>query len=234
VTRATCIAVVALAALAPPAAAVPRVDQMVVFRSGSARSSHPGMAQTTVKVSGRSCAVAAATPLAALVRSGVGPLSLRDYGSCSKRPADGGSLFVAAIGPDRNRGSDGWVYKAGNVLGTAGAADPAGPLGRGRLRPGARVTWFWCHVTARNGGCPHTLVVAAVPARAGMLAVRVRHYDDHGKAGAAASAVVHAGNRTATAGRDGVARLALPAGRYRVWAGQPGLIRSFASSMVVK
>jgi hypothetical protein len=192
------------------------------------------MALTTVKVSGRSCAVAAATPLAALVRSGVGPLSLRDYGSCSKRAADGGSLFVAAIGRDRNRGSDGWVYKSGNVLGTAGAADPAGPLGRGRLRSGARVTWFWCHVTARNGGCPHTLAVARLPARAGMLSVRVRHYDDHGKAGAAASAVVHAGNRTAAAGRDGVARLALPAGRYRVWAGQPGRIRSFAGSVVVK
>jgi hypothetical protein len=234
VTRATCIAAVALAALAPPATALPRVDQMVVFPSGSARISHPGMAQTTVTVSRRRCAVAAATPLAALVRSGVGPLSLRDYGSCSKRPADGGGLFVAAIGPDRNRGSDGWVYKSGNVLGTAGAADPAGPLGRGRLRSGARVTWFWCHVTARNGGCPHTLAVARLPARAGMLSVRVRHYDDHGKAGAAASAVVHAGNRTAAAGRDGVARLALPAGRYRVWAGQPGRIRSFAGSVVVK
>jgi hypothetical protein len=228
------MAVVALAALAPPAAAGPRVDQMVVFRSGSARISHPEMAQTTVKVGGRGCAVAAATPLAALVRSGVGPLGLRDYGSCSTRPADGGGLFVAAIGPDRNGGSDGWVYKAGQLLATAGAADPAGPLGRGRLRPGARVTWFWCHVTARDGGCPHTLGVAALPARAGMLAVRVRHYDDHGKAGAAASAVVHAGNRTAAAGRDGVARLALPAGRYRVWAGQSGRIRSFAGSMVVK
>jgi hypothetical protein len=234
VTRALCIAVVSLAALAPPAAAAARVDQMVVFRSGAARVSHPAMAQTTVKVGGRTCAVAAATPLAALVRSGIGPLSLRDYGSCSKRPADGGSLFVAAIGPDRNLGSDGWVYKAGNVLGTAGAADPAGPLGRGRLRAGARVTWFWCHVTTANGGCPHTLAVAAVPAGAGMLAVHVRHYDDHGKAGTAASAVVHAGSRTAAAGLDGVAHFALPAGRHRVWAEQPGQIRSFAGSMVVK
>jgi hypothetical protein len=228
------MAAVSLAALAPPAAAVARVDQMVVFRSGAARISYPGMAQTTVKVAGRSCAVAASTPLAALVRSGVGPLSLRDYGSCSKRSADGGGLFVAAIGPDRNTGSDGWVYKAGNVLGTAGAADPAGPLGRGRLRAGAHVTWFWCHVTARNGGCPHTLTVAAAPAGAGVLAVRVRHYDDHGKRGVAASAVVHAGNRTATAGRDGVARLALAPGRYRVWAAQSGRIRSFAAAMVVK
>ena len=67
-----------------------------------------------------------ATPLAALVHSRVGPLSLRDYGSCGKRAVDSSSLFVAAIGRDRNKGSDGWVYKAGNVLGTAGAAEPAG------------------------------------------------------------------------------------------------------------
>ena len=226
--------VVSLAALAPPAAAASRVDQMVVSRSGIARISHPAMGQTTVKVGARRCAVAASTPLAALVRSGAGPLGLRDYGSCSSRPADGGGLFVSAIGADRNRGSDGWVYKAGNVLGTAGAADPAGPLGRGRLKPGARVTWFWCHVTTRDGGCPHTLSVAAAPSGAGMLAVRVRHYDDHAKGGAAAGAIVHAGSQTASAGRDGIARIALPAGRYGVWAEQPGRIRSFVSSMVVK
>src|SRR5204863_6657050 len=134
-------------------------------------------------------------PLAALVHSGVGPLSLRDYGSCSKRPADGAGLFVAAIDGDRNRGSDGWVYKVGNVLGTAGAADPSGPLGRGRLRVGARVTWFWCHVTARDNGCPHTLAVAP-KAGTGSLTVRVQRYDDRGKAFAAAGATVHAGNAT--------------------------------------
>src|SRR5437899_2808360 len=100
---------------------------MVVFRSGHARLAHPSTAQMTVTVHRRRCAVASATPLAALIHSRVGPLSLRDYGSCSKRPADGGGLFVAGIGADHNRGSDGWVYKSGNVLGTAGAADPAGP-----------------------------------------------------------------------------------------------------------
>jgi hypothetical protein len=234
VTRGLLTVVVALAALAPPAAAASRVDQMVVFRSGKAQISHPAAAQATVKVKGRRCAVAADTPLAALVRSGVGPLSLRDYGSCSKRPADGGSLFVGGIGPDRNKGSDGWVYKAGNVLGTAGAADPAGPRGRGRLRPGARVTWFWCHVRTRDKGCPHTLTVASVASAAGTLAVRVRRYDDHGKAAKAAGALIHAGGKTAAAGSDGIARLALGAGRYQVYADQPGRIRSFPVPMVVK
>src|SRR5213078_1322607 len=169
-----------------------RAQQMVVFRDGHARMSQPSMSQATVKVHGGRCAVASATPLAALVHSGVGPLSLRDYGSCSKRPGDGGGLFVAAIGSDRNRGSDGWVYKAGDVLGTAGAGDPAGPLGHGRLRAGAHVTWFWCHVTTRDNGCPHTLVVSATPGD-GQLTVRVRRYDDRGKGYAAAGATVHAG-----------------------------------------
>src|SRR4051794_41826899 len=85
------------------------------------------MAGTTVKGGRKRCAVAAGTPLAALVRSGIGPLSLRDYGSCSNNPADAASLFVKGIGSDRNKGSDGWVYKAGNVLGTAGAGGPPRP-----------------------------------------------------------------------------------------------------------
>src|SRR4051812_28142010 len=186
-------ALLALAALAPPASAAVRVHQMVVFRDGGARTSSPTAAQTTAKVGAKRCAVAAATPLAALIRSRVGPLSLRDYGSCSKRPADGGGLFVSAIGPDRNRGSDGWVYKTGNVLGTAGAADPAGPLGRGRLHAGARVTWFWCHVATAADGCPHTLTLDPLPKERGMLAVRVRQWDDHGKGGPAIGATVHAG-----------------------------------------
>src|SRR3954451_4248331 len=173
-------ALLALAALAPPASAAVRMLQMVVFRDGGARTSSPTAAQTTAKVGAERCAVAAATPLAALIRSGVGPLSLRNYGSCSKRPADGGGAFVAGIGGDHNRGSDGWVYKAGNVPGTAGAADPSGPLGRGRLRSGAHVTWFWCHVSARDNGCPHTLVASASGGKSS-LRVTVRQYDDHGK-----------------------------------------------------
>ena len=217
---------VVLAALAPPAAAASRVSQMVVFRDGKARVSHPSMAGTTVKVGSKHCAVAGGTPLAALARSAVAPISIRDYGSCSKRAADAGSLFVRAIGADRNKGSDGWVYKAGTVLGTAGAADPAGPLGRGRLRAGARVTWFWCHVTSRDNGCPHTLAVSVTPG-SGALTVHVRRYDDRGKGFPASGATVHAGGAAATADPDGVARLSLRAGRYSVYADQPTRIRSF-------
>src|SRR4051812_1582142 len=206
---------------------------MVVFRDGHARVSHPSMAATTAKVGRKRCAVPGATPLAALLRSGVGPLSLRDWGSCSKRAADGTSLFVAAIGSDRNKGSDGWVYKAGNVLGTAGAGDPAGPLGRGRLRAGARVTWFWCHVTTRDKGCPHTLAISVTPG-SGSLTVRVRQYDDRGKVLAAGGATVRAGSAAATTATDGVAHLTIPPGRYSVFAQQPTRIRSYAVVAEVK
>jgi hypothetical protein len=233
VTRTFLTVVVVLAALAPPAAAAPRLKQMVVFRDGHARMSQPSLAGTSVKVGRKRCALASGTPLAALVRSAVAPLSIRDYGSCSKRSADSSSLFVRSIGSDRNKGSDGWVYKAGNLLGTAGAGDPAGPLGHGRLRAGARVTWFWCHVTTRDQGCPHTLAVSVMPGN-GSLTVRVRHYDDHGKGVAASGATVHAGRAIATTGSDGVAHLALNAGRYSVFADQPTRIRSFPVSAEVK
>jgi hypothetical protein len=218
-------------AAAPAAVATPRVDQLVVFRSGNAKQKTADAHAASVSVGGRRCAVAGATPLASLVNSGVGPLRLRDFASCSKRAADGGGLFVAGIGADRNKGSDGWVYKVGNVLGTAGAADPTGPFGRGRVRAGARVTWFWCHVKQGADGCPRTLGVVRAGASAGTLTVRVRSYDDHGRGRPGSGATVHAGSTTAVAGSDGVARLTLPAGNHRVWAEQPGRIRSFTARM---
>lgn len=227
----TAVALLALAGPVP-AAAAPRVNQMVVFRNGTAKTARPSLAAATAKVGGKRCAVAAATPLAALIRSGIGPLSLRDYGSCSQRPTDGGGLFVTAIGSDRNKGSDGWVYKAGNKLGTAGAADPSGPFGNGRLRAGARVTWFWCHVTARANGCQDTLAVAA-KSSGRVVTVRVRRYDDQAKGRPAAGALVHAGGQTAITGSDGVARLTLSMGRHSIWASQTGRIRSFAIGVTV-
>ena len=46
------------------------------------------------------------------------------------------------LGPDRNRGQNGWVYKVGRRAGSNGAADTAGPFGNGaaaRRRPAAVV-----------------------------------------------------------------------------------------------
>lgn len=225
--------IVTLAALAPPAVAVPHADQLVVFRDGHTRTAHPSLAQASVKVRGRTCTVGASTPLAALVHSGVGPLSVRDYGSCSKRAADAGGLFVSAIGSDRNRASDGWVYKVGNVLATAGAADPAGPLGRGRLRSGAHVTWFWCHVSAANGGCPHTLgLTVSVSDRT--LVASVRHYNDAGKGRADKDVTVHVSGHEAQTDANGVARIDVATGGYRVWATKAGRIASFPVKVHVK
>src|SRR5688500_4348822 len=108
------LAAVAALAAAAPAAGAPVVDQMVVFRSGEAKIKSPGTAATRAKVGTRRCRVPRATPLAALVRSRVARLRLRDFsGSC-----DPSSLFVRAIASDRNRGERGWVYKVGNRQGS--------------------------------------------------------------------------------------------------------------------
>ena len=63
-------------------------------------------------------------------------------------------ILVTGIGPDRNRGQRGWVYKVGRRAATAGAGDTGGPFGRGRLRARQRVTWFYC---VRAADCQRTL-----------------------------------------------------------------------------
>src|SRR5439155_477791 len=158
---------------------------------------------TTVTVGRRRCAVAAATPLAALaaVRRGGGPgFRLRDFGSCSRHAADSSALFVTQIGPDRNRRADGWVYKVGRRVPSIGAADPSGR----RLRTGDRLTWFYCRAQS-SGGCQRTLEVAPLSGAGQPLRVLVRGYDDNGRGVAVAGATVSAGAQTALTGADGTA-----------------------------
>ena len=218
--------------LAPPSAeaAGPTVRQMVVFRSGKAVTKTVRASRVLVRVEGRRCAAGDGTALAALVRSKPGRLRLRDFGSCSRSPRDGAALFVSAIGPDRSRGQNGWVYKVGRRSATAGAADPSGPFGRGRLRSRQRVTWFYCRL--RGGGCRRTLEVRASPQQGGLVAT-VRGYDDEGRGVAVEGATVSAGDASAETGPDGSARLVLPAGAYRVVASKAGLVRSFAEPVEV-
>jgi hypothetical protein len=185
----------------------------------------------TVRLGRRRCVAGTGTSLAALVRSHVGSLALHDYGSCSTRPRDSAGLFVRAIRGERNRGVDGWVYKVGNRGASAGAADPAGPFGTGRLRSGARVTWFYCHMG--DDGCQRTLALSATPEPGG-VAVRVSGYDDQGRGVAVAGAIVHAGTATATTGDDGSAHIAAPQGPVRVWAEKQGLVRSFSERVEVR
>jgi hypothetical protein len=228
--RAIGIGAAALLVVAPGAAAAPTVQQLVVFPGGEAVSRTVGASRVLLRVEGRRCAAGGGTALAALVRSRPGRLRLRDFGSCSRRPRDGAGLFVAGIGSDLNRGRNGWVYKVGRRSATAGAADPSGPFGRGRLRSGQRVTWFYCRLL--GGGCQRTLEVRAA-AEAGGIVATVRGYDDEGSGAPVEGATVSAGGASALSGPDGGARLALPPGAHRVVASKAGLVRSFAERVEV-
>jgi hypothetical protein len=207
------------------AGAAPTVAQLVVFRDGAAATKRVAARAVGVRVDGHRCAAGQGTALAALLRSHVGAIGLRDYGSCSARPRDSAGLFVRSIRGERNRGVNGWVYKVGPRGASAGAADPAGPFGSGRLRSGARVTWFYCQVG--GDGCQRTLAIGA-GTEPGGLVVRVTGYDDRGAGVPVEGATVHAGGATATTGVDGVAHVAAPPGRTRVWAEKAGMIRSFS------
>ena len=220
----------ALLAVPPVVAAAPVVEQMVVFRDGDAVTRTVTAKEARVRVGRRRCTVGEGTALAALVRSRVGRLGLVDYGSCSTRARDSGGLFVRSIKGERNRGQDGWVYKVGRRGATAGAGDPSGALGRGRLKPGQRVTWFYCRL--RDGGCQRTLAIAARP-EPGAVSVTVRGYDDEGRGVPVEGATVTAGSASAVSGAEGSARLALPAGRHRLVAERDGLVRSFPERVAV-
>jgi hypothetical protein len=219
-----------LLAASPAAAAAPVVEQMVVFRDGDAVTRTVAAKKVRVRIGKRRCTAGAGTALAALVRSRVGRLGLRDFGSCSTRARDSAGLFVNSIRGERNRGQNGWVYKVGRRGATAGAADPSGAFGRGRLRRGQRVTWFFCRLV--GGGCQRTLGLAAT-VEPGAVSVTVRGYDDEGRGVPVEGATVSAGSLTAVSGADGSARLALPAGRHRLVAAKAGLVRSFGERVVV-
>ena len=220
----------ALLAASPAVAVAPVVEQMVVFRDGDAVTRTVAAKQVRVRVGGRRCTAGEGTALAALVRSRVGRLGLRDFGSCSTRARDSAGLFVSSIKGERNRGQDGWVYKVGNRGATAGAADPGGAFGRGRLKRGQRVTWFFCRL--RGGGCQRTLALEA-RRDPGTVSVTVRGYDDEGRGVPVQGATVSAGSVTSLTGADGRATLALSPGRHRLVAEKDGLVRSFAERVVV-
>lgn len=241
------LAVVLLAGLAAPAALgaaapPPTVQTMVVGRGGTVLAGPRNVtaAASTVTVAGRRCAIAAATPLAAL--AGLGSLggpafSLRDYGRCGAAPRNSGELFVDRLGGESNSGRNGWEYKVGGVAGATGAADPSGILGDGRLlRSGQRVLWFWCQASA--GGCQRTLELSApASVRPGAgLQVRVTGYDNEGRGAPVAGAVVRLGSDFATTGSSGRAGLIVPstAGNYTLSAVRSGLVPAFPETIVVR
>ena len=225
------------------AGGAPIVHSMVVGVGGTILSParEVSASAVSVRVGARSCAVAAATPLAVLVavRSTGGPaIALRDYGHCGASPVNSGQLFVYSLGGERNRGQDGWEYKVGGVAGSTGAADTSGPRGDGRrLRAGEQVLWFWC--TAHAGGCQRTLALssaaAAVPG-GGAVAVTVRGRDNEGRGAPVAGAIVKLGADFASTDSAGHATLIAPAqpGGYQLTATRRGLVPAFPGTVVVR
>ena len=215
----------ALLLAAPIAAPAATVTTMVV---GKTRTLHDAKQVRLVKsrkvtVGGHRCTVSGKTPLGALAALHL-KVGVRDYGSCGRRPADAASLFVKRIGPDRNRGQDGWVYKLGRRTPSTGAADTSAR----RLRGGDRVLWFWCDTQA-DGGCQRTLEAkpdrtTAAPGET--LRVTVRGYDNNGRGALIEGATVRLGSAVAVTGADGVATLVV-SGPGRVVAAKDGLVRSF-------
>jgi len=225
---------VALAVGAMPVAAAPtkapKVEQLVAFKSGKVIEKAVRVPTTRVRVEGRRCAVGEGTALASLVRAHPGKIGLADYGRCTARPRDAGALYVRSIRSEAARGLSGWVYKVGRRLATAGAGDPAGAFGNGRLRGGQRVTWFYCRL--RDASCQRTLVAEPRVAADG-VAVTVRGYDDDGKGVAVPGATVSAGGAQAVTDASGRATLALAPGAYWVRAEKAGLVPSFRERVIV-
>jgi hypothetical protein len=222
-------AATSLVAAAPAGAARgPVVDHMVVYSNGSAKVGKVRARSTRVKVGRKRCAVATGTPLAALARVRPGKLRFRDYGSCGKRARDSGGLYVKGIRRDIAQPGDpfGWVYKVGNKAAPAGAGDPSGPFGRGRLRSRQRVTWFWCVFKETGDDCQRTLALKETATAPGSVTVRVRGYDNAGRGVNVAGATVSGGGATTVTAGDGTATLGLPAGKHKLEARKDGLVRS--------
>jgi hypothetical protein len=224
--RAILISALALLA-APHAAQAATVTTMVVGKERVLRAAKPVKLVDTrrVKVGSRRCTVSGRTPLGALAATSLA-IRVRDYGSCGRRPGDAASLFVTRIAGDGNRGQDGWVYKVGRKVSSAGAGDRSAR----RLRAGDRLLWFYCR-TQRTGGCQRTLEAtpdrtAAAPGET--VRVTVRGYDDQGRGVAVPGATVTLGTATATTDAAGVAQVTVPsAGRLALGATRTGMVASF-------
>ncbi len=212
---------------APQAAQAATVTTMVVGKERVLRAAKPVKLADTrrVKVGTRRCTVSGRTPLGVLATTSLA-FRLRDYGSCGGRPADAASLFVTRIAADRNRGQDGWVYKVGRKVSSAGAGDRSA----GRLRAGDRLLWFYCRMN-RAGGCQRTLEATPDRTAAALgetVRVTVRGYDDQGRGVAVPGAAVTLGRATATTDAAGVAQVTVPsAGRLILGATRAGMVAAF-------
>jgi hypothetical protein len=235
-------AAAALAAVPAAEAKTPTISVQIVGKTtliGGARNVVPKA--FTVKVGSKSCAVADATPLAALEqvrKQSELPFAVRDFGSCGKRPIDAGQLFVRSIGTEANKGRDGWVYKVGRLAGTTSAADMSGPFGTGkRLRAGDRLLWFWCKQGSK--GCQRTLEITpadSTVAPNAKVSFTVRGYDDQGKGKGIGGATVMLGGQNVTTSSSGRATVTAPPNRgpQLVFATAKGMADAFPAKVTVK
>ncbi len=231
----TLLAIGGVALGAAPAEAVRTVKVMVVGQASVLAGPQPvKLVDRTVKVGGKRCATGARTALSALAATRL-PLTFKDYGACSRRPAESGSLYVRSIDGEKARGSDGWVYKVGRRVGTTGAADPSGAFGDGRkLRTGQKVLWFWCVKDAADA-CQRTLEVTA-PRRVAPGATfqaAVRGYDENGRGVPVAGVELVPG---AITDADGVAAVTAPAaaGTLTLAAAKDGMVPAFPRKVTVR
>lgn len=229
-TRRLIVSGLALVALPSPQMAkaarkAPTVDQMVVFKSGRAKVKTVKASGLRVKVGSARRSVATGTPLAALERSRPGRIGLRSFG---------GQLYVSSVASDRARGRSGWLYKVGNRLASAGAADPSGPFGSGPLRTGQKVTWYYGSLQGQSGPRTLTLKVTA-GSMPGTALARARSYDDEGRSRAEPGvSVMASGGASAATGADGSAVVAAAAGRHTFTATKSASIRSFPVRATVR
>jgi hypothetical protein len=216
------------------------VRVMVVGRTRVLASAQTVRARSVVVRAGkRRCLVASATPLAALAQAlrGGAHYRVRDFGHCARRTSAGsGQLFVRQIGRDANRRGDGWFYKVGGRAGTAGAADPAGPLGRGRLSAGTQLLWFYCRWDAAAHSCQRTLALetTGTPAAGAPLGVRVTGSDNEGHVRPVAGATVTIGATRAITDGDGRCVVTVPGrGTWSLKATRAGTVPAFPVRIAV-
>jgi hypothetical protein len=213
---------VSAAAVAPAEAAGPRVRAMVVSKSGNVVAGVKAIRLDAFRH--RGCRIGRGLPLGVLEFLGV---SYRTRGGCD-------SLYVFQAAGARASGRRGWVYKVGTRNGTAGASDPSGPFGSGRIRSGSEVVWFWCR---RALDCQRTLKVTGERrVRVGRtLRVRVRGYDDFGRSRVIRGARVTVGRASRRTNRRGVASIRMSRrGLFRLRASKRGLVPAFPIGIRVR
>lgn len=206
----------AAASAASADAAPPRVQALVVGKSGwSAGPASIPVRATQVN----SCRVGEGLPIGVLsaLRQ-----PFRARGGCS-------ALYVFQVRGDREAGAGGWVYKVGRRLPGISSSAPSG-----RLRSGQRVMWFWCR---RAGRCQRTLATSA-RSSGGRMTATVIGYDDNGRGKRMSRATVlvrrigSSSRRSYRTNANGTVSFSVRRGqRYRVDSRRSGTVRGFPTTV---